>query len=469
MAFAFGYYIASFFISLISPFWGLVCFICSLLLRFQDHYPQINTIKPFTLLLLGMILSCIINKDKLSKLSWKQDKLILYLFLLSVFGLLIMGRGSLISESYMFLCSISIYFFTSRILQTPLQFLLLFFSMGLSVSYLAYLAIIDVALFPETTLYIEHASNRWQGLGYYANSNEFGQLMITTIPFLLATILSRVSWILSISSILLMSIMMFVMIKCESRTVMVTVALMVVGTFMLRGSGSIIKKGIVGGIMSIMMLAVLAFMPGPIQDRMSTVLDAGNDESFQGRTRSWDHGFAMLSWYPVTGVGKGQWMEYHGLMPHNSYVQVMAEMGIPGIILFLMIIWQCLRQFKPLFIQPLPPAHAPPLEESTLFGHKDPSNLYNTEASYHIDDSEYQSESDIPDNIQSLESLNNIEKSVAIAAFITFAGWLLYIFLGNQGYSIWMYFYLGLCTALANFMPNKESKKNKTNPIFSET
>jgi hypothetical protein len=156
-------------------------------------------------------------------------------------------------------------------------------------------------------------------------------------------------------------------------------------------------------------------------------------------------------------------------MPHNSYVQVMAEMGIPGIILFLMIIWQCLRQFKPLFIQPLPPAHAPPLEESTLFGHKDPSNLYNTEASYHIDDSEYQSESDIPDNIQSLESLNNIEKSVAIAAFITFAGWLLYIFLGNQGYSIWMYFYLGLCTALANFMPNKESKKNKTNPIFSET
>jgi O-antigen ligase len=466
MAFAFSYYIASFFISLVSPFWGLVGFICSLLLRFQDHYPQINAIKPFTLLLLGMILSCIINKDKLSKLAWKQDKLILYLFILSVFGLLIMGRSSLFSESYMFLCSISIYYFTSRILQTPLQFLLLFFSMGLSVSYLGYLAIADVALFPETTLYIEHASKRWQGLGYYANSNEFGQLMITTIPFMLAIILSRVSWILSACSILLMTVMMFVMIKCESRTVMVTVALMVVGTFMLRGNGSIIKKGIVGGVMSIIMLAVLTFMPGPIQDRMSTVLDAGNDESFQGRTRSWDHGFAMLSWYPITGVGKGQWMEYHGLMPHNSYVQVMAEMGIPGIILFLMIIWQCLKQFKPLFTPPAPQAQAPPNNTNLLFENELATDRYHIDTSDYMDFNEDASEQYLTINEGSQMSLSNIEKSVAIATFITFSGWLLYIFLGNQGYSIWMYFYLGLCTALANFMPIEEPNELKPNSIF---
>ena len=121
------------------------------------------------------------------------------------------------------------------------------------------------------------------------------------------------------------------MIKTESRTVMVTLALMFVGTFMLRGGGNIAKKAIIGGVMTVVMLVALTFMPGPTQERMSTVLDAGNDESFQGRTRSWDHGFAMLSWYPITGVGKGQWIEYHGLMPHNSYVQVMAELGVFGI------------------------------------------------------------------------------------------------------------------------------------------
>jgi len=352
MTFAFIYYAASFLISLINPFWGLVGFICSLLLRFQDHYPQLNMIKPFTLLLMGMVLSCIIHKDKLSKLSWKQDKLISYMLLLSIVGLLIMNPRAIIGETYLFICSIALYYFASRILQTPMQFIILFTCMGISVAYLGYLAIEDVARFPKTTEYIDHATGRWQGLGYYANSNEFGQLMITTVPFLLAAILIRKSILLAALSVALMGVMFYVMVKSESRTVMVTLGLMFMGTFMLRGKGNIVKKGIVGGVMAVVMLVALSFTPGPIQERMSTVLDANNDESFQGRTRSWDHGFAMLSWYPITGVGKGQWMEYHGLMPHNSYVQVMAEMGIFGIALYLWIIWRSLLQFKRIFANP---------------------------------------------------------------------------------------------------------------------
>lgn len=435
-------------VSLISPFWGLVGFICSLLLRFQDHYPQINAIKPFTLLLLGMLLSCIINKDQLSKLEWKQDKLILAMLLLSMAGLLIMEPASLILESYMFLCSISIYYFSSRILQTPKQFLTLFFCMALCVAYLGYLAIVDIALFPDTTPYIEHSSKRWQGLGYYSNSNEFGQLMITTVPFLLACILIRKSLLLTLCSIGLMGIMFWVMLKCESRTVISTVGLMFVGTFMLRGKGSVVKKAIVGGIMTIIMLTVLMFMPGPIQDRMGSVLDAGNDESFQGRTRSWEHGFAMLSWYPITGVGKGQWLEYHGLMPHNSYVQVMAEMGIFGIWLYIWTIWRCLLQFKPLFQFPTKTSQGPPPYDDDLDSGSPLPNMNSRE-------------------IIASNTLTNVERTVAIAVFVTFAGWLLYIFLGNQGYSIWTYFYLGLCTALANFMPIKNKEKESMN-LFNE-
>jgi len=469
MAFAFSYYITSFIVSIICPFWGLVGFICSLLLRFQDHYPQLNAIKPFTLLLLGMLLSCIINKDKLSQLKWKQDKLILAMLLVSMVGLLIMEPASLISESYMFLCSISIYYFASRILQTPMQFITLFFAMGVSVAYLGYLAIADIARIPDTTLYIEHASNRWQGLGYYANSNEFGQLMITTVPFLLACILIRKSTLLSLCSIGLMGIMFWVMLKCESRTVISTVGLMFVGTIMLRGNGNIIKKAIVGGTMTIIMLTVLMFMPGPIQDRMGSVLDAGNDESFQGRTRSWDHGFAMLSWYPITGVGKGQWLEYHGLMPHNSYVQVMAEMGIIGIWLYLWTIWRCLLQFKPLFHYPKALSQGPPDSDVSYFdnANSDPNNIT---LDYFAEQDYYNSNSLELDDIETNtpQTLNNIERTVAIAAFVTFAGWLLYIFLGNQGYSIWTYFYLGLCTALANFMPIEEPLDNKENTVFKE-
>ncbi len=465
MALAFGYYIFSFIIGLISPFWGLVGFTCSLLLRFQDHYPQITSIKPFTLLLFGMLLSCIINKDKLSKLKWKQDKLILYLLLLSMFGLLIMSPSTLPGETYLYLCSISLYYFASRILQTPAQFIALFFCMGLSVTYLGYLAIEDVNTFGLKSQYIDPRSNRWQGIGYYENSNEFGQLMITTVPFLLACILIRKSTILSAASIALIGLLLYVMVKCESRTVMVTLAMMFVGTFMLRGKGNLAKKAVIGGVMSVLMLSVLTFMPGPLQERMGTILDAGNDESFQGRTRAWGYGFDMVSWYPVTGVGKGQWLEYHGLASHNSYVEVMAETGLPGIFLYLWTILLCLKQFKPIMSNANP--NAPPEKHHSVFNDNVNTDEYLMNDLYSDDDKDKNIEPNNCDDI-TVKEITNTERTVAIAVLITFVGWLLYIFLGNQGFSVWTYFYLGLCCALANILPS-ENKKDETLNLFGET
>lgn len=466
MIVAFGYYLLSFFISLINPFWGLVGFVCSLLLRFQDHYPQLTIIKPFTLLLAGMLLSCVIHKEKLSKVSWAQDKLILYILGISIVGLLIMSPSSIIGETYQFLCSLALYFFASRILQTPQQIFTLFFFMALSVTYLAYLAIMDITQFPQTTEYIDHATKRWQGIGYYANSNEFGQLMITTTPFLIACFLASKSNILKIISAGLIAVMLFVMIKCASRTVMVTFALMVIGTFMLRGSGNIIKKVAVGGTMAVLMLAVLTFLPGPIQERMSTVLDAGNDESFQGRTRAWTYGFDMISWYPITGVGKGQWLEYHGLMPHNTYVQIMAELGIFGIFIFLWLLKVSYFEFSRILINQ-EKTGPPENSNEDLFStgpsgdiSADQDNIFQTKELDFTDNQEEQK----PDQS---DEIDNYSKTIAIAVFITFSAWLFYIFLGNQGYSVWTYFYIGLCAAVRNYLPHDEEITSDN--LFEET
>lgn len=455
MIFAFSYYLVSFIVSLISPFWGLVGFVCSLLLRFQDRVPEITMIKPFILLLFGLTLGCVINRDKLAKLAFPQDKLLIALLCISIFGLLLLSPGSLLNETYLFICSLSLYYFASRILQTPLQILTVFFFMGLSITYLGYEAIEAVGLDPKNSPYIDPRSGRWQGIGYYENSNEFGQLMITTIPFLLATLFIKINPLIKLASVAMMSLMLFVMIKCESRTVMITLSLMVVGTIMLRGKGNIIKKGIIGGIMMGVMLTVLTFMPGPIQDRMETVLDAGNDESFQGRTRAWEYGFDMLSWYPITGVGKNQWMEYHGLMPHNSYVQIMAELGFFGIIVFLWILIRCFKNFKPILNTQEDKLPEPSEYEGEYNLFKDSSEISDSGSYYGLEntrsiDIERSSETKEVE----LEPIDNTSKTISIAVLITFCGWLLYIFLGNQGYSVWTYFYIGICASLCNFIPN---------------
>ncbi len=427
MIIAIVYYIISFLISLVNPFWGFVGFICSLILRFQDHYPALVIFKPFTFLFIGMIIGCFINRHTLAKGSWLQDKLLFALFLISILGLAILAPGNLIHESYLFICSIAVYYFASRILQTPNQFLILFIFMAASITFTGILVIQDITTLGIKSSYIDPRSGRWQGLGYYENSNEFGQLMISTIPFLITVLIININRVLKLMALAMMGVMIYVMIQCASRTVMVILALMIITLFMLRGHGHIMKKIAIGGIIAMALLALLTFMPDSLQGRMETVLNANDDASFQGRTRSWGYGFDMLSWYPFTGVGKGQWINYHGLMPHNSYIQIMAELGIFGILIFLWILKLSFNNFSEI-VKP----KAPFSNQSTIIFK--PTNMILAQYSKPVADKG-----------------NSFSRSIIIATLITFSAWLFYIFLGNQGYSVWTYFYIGLCAAIQNF------------------
>ena len=428
-----------------------------MLIRFQDRFPAIATIKPFSLLFLGMIIGCIINRDKLAKHEWKQDKLLLGMLGFSVFGLLVMSPGDIISETWEFISSLAFYFFASRLMQHRWQFLTLFAVMSCCIVYMGYEAIVDVYANPETTQFIDRRNGRWQGLGYYQNANEFGQLMITTLPFLFAALLMKNNILVKIVAIGFCAILIFVVGKTGSRTVMVLLGMMVVLTFVLRSGGNIIKKALVAGTMGAVLLGVLSFVPGPIQDRLSTILDAGSDKSFQGRTRAWGHGFDMVMWYPVTGVGKGQWNNYHGLMPHNSYVQIMAELGPIGIFLFIWILYLGAQEFKPFLgdTDPDPPDKA---KKSTAVFEQEVHPIWGTAVEAGQDSEEKQTSADeVP-----RAPVDKQTKTVVIAVAVVVIGWLVYIFLGNQGYAVWTYFYIGLCAAVRNLNPNASVAKKQT-------
>jgi O-antigen ligase len=448
MGFAYLFYFTSFIASIVNPFWGLVGLIVSILIRFQDRFPAIASIKPFSLLFLGMIIGCIVNKDKLAKHVWKQDQLLLGMLGMSIFGLIILNPGDIIFQTWEFISSLAFYFFASRIMQTRQQFAILFAVMSCCIVYMGYEAIVDVAKNPETSQFIDPRNDRWQGLGYYQNANEFGQLMITTLPFLFAALLMKSNILIKAISIVFIAILVYVVGKTGSRTVMVLLGMMVVLTIALRGSGNVIGKMLKGGIMGLLLLVVLSFAPGPIQARLETVLNAGSDKSFQGRTRAWDQGFQMVSWYPLTGVGKGQWNEYHGRMPHNSYVQIMAELGPIGIFLFLWCLRLCFEEFKPFFIEPDTKSDSDP-----------PTGAVQTAPEVHpvwgtaINKGGGGTSPAIVESVT--EPICPETKTIVIAVGVVMAGWLVYIFLGNQGYAVWTYFYIGLCSAVRSLHPKR--------------
>jgi probable O-glycosylation ligase (exosortase A-associated) len=94
---------------------------------------------------------------------------------------------------------------------------------------------------------------------------------------------------------------------------------------------------------------------GTFWDKMKTVVEPGEDynlTSDAGRIAIWQRGMGYMLEYPLLGVGPGNFPTAEGTISsvaqrtpswrgvrwsaaHNSFVQVAAELGIPGLVLFL--------------------------------------------------------------------------------------------------------------------------------------
>lgn len=65
--------------------------------------------------------------------------------------------------------------------------------------------------------------------------------------------------------------------------------------------------------------------------------DAG--QSTEDRYEAWRVGFEIFRESPIWGVGYGQFNAYHHLTAHNTYVLVLAELGVVGAFIFSMLMW----------------------------------------------------------------------------------------------------------------------------------
>lgn len=109
------------------------------------------------------------------------------------------------------------------------------------------------------------------------------------------------------------------------------------------------------GTLAIIVVAAIAFsmvvLPADVFDRYRTITEYQKDESAMTRLAVWTAGFAMCADHPLTGVGAGAFESVYGQhyidrkgagniwrAAHSSYVEVAAELGIIGIILFLAIL-----------------------------------------------------------------------------------------------------------------------------------
>jgi hypothetical protein len=67
------------------------------------------------------------------------------------------------------------------------------------------------------------------------------------------------------------------------------------------------------------------------------------EESTLLRYEAWAEGYGMMRQSPIFGIGHRLFTENHGLTAHNSYVLAFSELGIPGYVLFLCVIYMSIK------------------------------------------------------------------------------------------------------------------------------
>ncbi len=397
---AYIYILLTMVLCIAKPRLGFVLLVGSVILRFQDRVAALQTFPMFLALTLCLMLGMVANKKQVVKPNLSIDRPMLYFLGFVAFGLLWQNPGDLIRNTYMLWSSIMFYYFATRLIETEEELRRVTLFIALCCTILGVEALVAVWDNPEVSPFYGGGGRlqRLQGIGYYGNANELGMLMIMGIPFLFAVVIGKSGLLKRLLAAAMIVVLVIAMAKSGSRTVMVCFALMIGIMLIFRSGGNVFKKLILGGVFGVALVVGLSFVPGPIQERLASIMNFQEDASFQGRVRAWEQGWDMARWHPITGVGMYQWGNYHGLAAHNSYVNVMAETGFIGLFLYLRILLMSFRQFRGL---------------------------------------------DSP-------TLDLRRKLVALSVLASFSGYLLYIFFGNQSYNVGTFLYMGLCGAVGN-------------------
>jgi O-antigen ligase len=185
---------------------------------------------------------------------------------------------------------------------------------------------------------------------YYYDANDFATFAVTAMPLAIYFVHRGRRLTVRIAAMLGLGILCAAFVNSGSRGGFV--ALVVTGLFiLLRYSAIALSRRVVA--MAIVAAAVLAIASERYWQQMGSILsDADyNQTEESGRLQIWERGIGYMLGRPVFGVGPNNFQVAEGTIspfadrqqwgvgvrwnaPHNSFLQVGAENGVPGLIFF---------------------------------------------------------------------------------------------------------------------------------------
>ena len=199
---------------------------------------------------------------------------------------------------------------------------------------------------------------RLSGFGSF-DPNDLAGVMALSLPFALG-LLVRGKGLVKLLGGAGAVVLVLTLTRTASRGGFIAVAVAVT-LFVLGQPGT--RKGLL--ILLTVIAAAITWQTGPqsFRDRIGSLLGGEEDYNYTdygGRKQIWKRGIGYAVSNPVLGVGVGNFGEAEGracrkifpsgchwTAPHNAYVQAAAELGFPGLILFIVVLTVTVRTAWP--------------------------------------------------------------------------------------------------------------------------
>jgi O-antigen ligase len=193
------------------------------------------------------------------------------------------------------------------------------------------------------------AGGRLGNLFYY-DSNDLAMLVVCTLPFVVFSLRPSATSKLRIAALGIAALFVLTIVKAGSRGGFL--GLIAVSLYLLLGFRAVAARIRFG---AVALCAILLFsIAGPqFWNMMGTMLHPKDDYNFNGdqagRQAVWERGIGYMKGNPVFGVGANAFPAAEGMISelveqqkmgrgikwsaaHNAFVQIGAELGVPGLI-----------------------------------------------------------------------------------------------------------------------------------------
>jgi O-antigen ligase len=208
-----------------------------------------------------------------------------------------------------------------------------------------------------------HGGRASSGMTY--DTNDLAYLLVSVLPLTLAFLLNSKTLARRLLNAGVLGVVVIALLLTSSRggflgfvAVLLALILMQISPPRPRPDGTKSRHRILPTLIGVLAVSALVwpYLPEATRSRLETIVELGNDynmdtENEHSRSSIWERNFSAALQRPI-GYGVGSFpmvdirMGGRFMAPHNSYLQVLVELGFVGLFFFLRLYVLCWRALK---------------------------------------------------------------------------------------------------------------------------